>query len=187
MNALDYYRTGLQEFDKRVHAIAEGQWNSSTPCTEWTVRDLVNHVVGENRWVALLMAGKAIADVGNALDGDLLGDDPKRAWDEAREEALSSVEQPDALGRTVHLSYGDTPAETYITEVAVDHAVHAWDLARAIGIDEQIDLDLVEFAKRELEPKITQWREAGVFGDEIEVPEDADVLTRLLAMTGRKA
>jgi uncharacterized protein (TIGR03086 family) len=186
-NALDYYRIGLQEFDKRVHAIADDQWGSSTPCAEWNVHDLVNHVVGENRWLAPLLAGKTIADVGDTLDGDLLGNDPKRAWDEAREEALSSVEQPDALERTVHLSYGDTPADAYINEIATDHAVHAWDLARAIGIDEQIDPDLVEFAYRQLEPKIAQWREAGIFGDEVEVPEDAERLTQLLAMTGRKA
>lgn len=187
MNALDYYRIGLQEFDKRVHAIADDQWSSSTPCTEWNVRDLVNHIVNEDKWVAPLIAGKTIADVGDGLDGDLLGDDPKGAWDDAREEALSAVEQPDALGRTVHLSFGDTAAEAYIAQLAVDHAIHAWDVARATGGDEGIDTDLVEFAYRELEPQVAAWREAGAFADEVEVPGDADRLTQLLAMTGRKA
>lgn len=187
INALDHYRMGLQEFDKRVHAVTDDQWESSTPCTEWNVRDLVNHIVNEDKWVAPLMAGKTIADVGDALDGDLLGDDPKRAWDEARDEALSSVEQPDALDRIVHLSFGDTRAEEYLGQLAADHAIHAWDLARATGGDEGIDPDLVEFTYRELEPQVAAWREAGIFGDEVEVPEGSDRLTRLLAMTGRKA
>lgn len=186
MNALDYYRIGLQEFDKRVHAVTDDQWNSSTPCTEWNVRDLVNHIVNEDRWVVPLMAGKTIADVGDALDGDLLGDEPRRAWDEARDEALATVEEPDALGRTVHLSFGDTPADVYLTQLAVDHAIHAWDLARAIGSDERIDSDLVEFAYLGLEPQVEEWRKAGILADEVKVPEGADRLTQLLAMTGRQ-
>ncbi len=187
MDALDYYRIGLQEFDKRVHAVTGDQWNSSTPCTEWNVRDLVNHIVNEDRWVAPLMVGKTIADVGDSLDGDLLGDDPKRAWDEARDGALSSVEQPDALGRVVHLSFGDTRADVYLVQLAVDHAIHAWDLARATGGDERIDPDLVEFAYLGLEPQVEEWRKAGIFADEVEVPEGADRLTQLLAIAGRKA
>ena len=40
------------------------------------MRDLVNHVVGEDRWTVPLVEGRTIADVGSSLDGDLLGDDP---------------------------------------------------------------------------------------------------------------
>ena len=48
----------------------------ATPCTEWDVRALVNHVLGEIRWAVPLFAGSTIAEVGDRFDGDLLGDDP---------------------------------------------------------------------------------------------------------------
>ena len=73
------FQRAVDEFDKRVQAVLEDQWDGGTPCTEWTVRDLVNHVVNEDRWVKPLIEGKTIDEVGSALDGDLLGDDPKRA------------------------------------------------------------------------------------------------------------
>ena len=60
--------------------IADDQWANPTPDTEWTVRDLVEHLVGEQLWVPLLLGGATIEEVGDRFDGDNLGDDPKTAW-----------------------------------------------------------------------------------------------------------
>ncbi len=73
-----YHRT-VEAWADRVNAVDPGQWDDPTPCRDWTVRDLVNHVVGEDAWTVPLVEGKTIADVGSTLDGDLLGDDPVRA------------------------------------------------------------------------------------------------------------
>ena len=77
--------------------------------------------------------GGARPPAGDRLNGDLLGSDPRRAWNRAVREATDAVAQPGAEDRSVHLSYGDTPATSYIAEVAADLTVHAWDLARGIG------------------------------------------------------
>ena len=63
--------------------------------------------------------------------------------------------------------------------------IHAWDLARGIGGDERLDPELVEFVHALMAPQVEQWRDAGVFAAAVDVPDDADLQTKLLALTGR--
>jgi uncharacterized protein (TIGR03086 family) len=113
------------------------------PLPGWTVRQLVNHLVNEERWTPPLLAGATIEEVGSRFDGDLLGDDPVAAFDGAAAAALAVVRAEGALEGTVHLSFGDHPAREYAMQLAADHLVHAWDLARAIGADQSLDTDAV--------------------------------------------
>ena len=181
------FQRAVDEFDKRVQAISEDQWDGDTPCTEWSVRDLVNHVVNEDRWVKPLIEGKTIAEVGSALDGDLLGDDPKRAWKEAAEESIAAASSEGALTTTCHVSFGDIPGEEYLSQVLSDNVIHSWDLARGVGADDRLDPELVDFTHAYLAPQIEAWRSAGAVGPALEVPDDADAQTKLLAMMGRRA
>lgn len=181
------YRRAMDEFGDLLRKVKDDQWDAATPCTDWTVRDLANHVIGENRWMPPMMAGKTVEEVGSALDGDLLGSDPIAEWDSAAKEAAAAAEEPGAMERTVHLSFGDFPGRFYIGQVLSDHVIHSWDLARAIGADERVDPDLVRFAYDELVPQFELWRQAGAFGDKVDVPEDADLQAKLLGEAGRKA
>jgi uncharacterized protein (TIGR03086 family) len=151
------------------------------------VRDLVNHIVYENVWTPPLMEGQTIEQVGDRFEGDLLGDDPVVAWNKASAAALASVEADGALDRTVHLSYGDVPAGEYIEQLFNDHVIHAWDLARGIEADDELDPELVEVLYAGAQPREEQLRESGMFGDKVEVPDDADTQTKLLALMGRRA
>jgi uncharacterized protein (TIGR03086 family) len=184
-DVVELFRRATDEFDRRVRAVTEDQWTDGTPCTEWDVRTLVNHLVNEDKWVTPLLEGKTIEDVGDSLDGDLLGDDPVGAWEQAKREAVAATQQEGVAERTVHVSFGDISGDDYLSQVATDHVVHAWDLARAIGVDERLDPELVQFAYDVLEPQAEAWRSAGVFKDEVEVPEGADRQAQLLAITGR--
>lgn len=184
---IELYGRAVEEFGARVRAVGEDQWDRPTPCTDWDVRHLVNHLVSESRWAPPLLEGKTIEEVGDRFEGDLLGDDPKAAWEAAAEEAITAVGQEGALGRTVHVSFGDISGEEYVTQLTADHCIHAWDLARAIGGDERLDPEVVDFVYRYLEPRAEGWRKAGAFGPEVEMPLGADPQTRLLAITGRQA
>ncbi len=167
-------------------AIEDDQWGDPTPCTEWDVRDVVNHMVSEERWAPPLLVGKTIEEVGDQFEGDLLGNDPKRAWTEASTEAIRTVEEVDD-DKIVHLSFGDVPAREYLCQLLSDHVIHCWDLARGIGGDERLEPDLVDFTYRYLKPRADHWRTGGVFGARAEVPRGADRQTKLLAITGRQA
>ena len=181
------YGRSVEEFGRRVRAIGQDQWHLPTPDEGWDVRTLVNHLVSEELWAPPLLAGSTIEEVGDRLEGDLLGDDPLAAWEAAAGEAVEAGRAEGVLARTVHVSFGDISAEEYIGQLTADHTIHAWDLARAIGADEQLDPELVEFGFTLLEPQIEAWRAAGAFGAGVEAPPGASRQVQLLALTGREA
>jgi len=183
----DLYRRASDSFGARVHAVRSEQWDLPTPCTEWDVRTLVNHVVGENRWAVPLFGGGTIAEVGDRLDGDLLGADPTAAWDESASGAVSVVDEMGAMERTVHLSFGDFPGSEYAMQLFADLLVHGWDLARATGQDETLDPELVTACAEWFAALAPAYREAGAVASRPTVPDDADPQTLLLAEFGRTA
>jgi len=177
----------LDGFGQRLALVGDGDWTRATPCADWDVRALVNHVVAEVLWAPPLLEGKTIAEVGDRFDGDVLGDDPGAVWASGVDDLVASASEPGAQERTVHLSFGDFPGGEYLGQLTSDLVLHAWDLARALGRDDRIDPALVDFVDGFLTPQVEAWRGAGAFGTTVEVDPGADAQTRLLALTGRDA
>jgi uncharacterized protein (TIGR03086 family) len=185
MDALNLYRRSVETWTARVRALPLDQWDRPTPCSEWNVRELVNHVVNEDLWTAPLMHGSTIAEVGDRFDGDLLGDDPIAAALTAADAAQGAVDEKLPEGGTVQLSFGETPAEEYAMQLTADHAIHAWDLAAATGGDRTLDAELVAdvaawFAERE-----ELYRGAGAIGARGRLSGDPQ--DDLLAAFGRES
>jgi uncharacterized protein (TIGR03086 family) len=187
VSTAEVYRRAIEQFGQRVQEIGDDQWTNPTPCTEWDVRALVNHVVSEDMWVVPLLEGQTIEQVGTRLDGDLLGDDPKGAWKQTHADASNAVGAEGVTERTVSLSRGPTPAGDYLREVAADNVIHTWDLAMGTGGDSKLDPELVTFAYEFFEPQLELWRSFGALGPEVPIPMDADRQTKLLGIVGRKA
>ncbi|MCR8573455.1 TIGR03086 family metal-binding protein [Streptomyces sp. Isolate_219] len=190
MNHDEILRThgeALALFGTRVHAVRNDQWDAPTPRTEWSVRDLVNHLTAEQLWVPRLVRdGAAITDVGSDFDGGVLGDDPAGVWDRAAVAAVAAFSERGALDRPVQLSYGSQRAEAYCTQMMADAVVHTWDLSRAIGAEERLPGHLATAALREMEPYAPGLAASGLFAPAMEPPADADDLTRLLCLLGRR-
>ena len=115
------YRRSVQWWAQQAAAVADDQWKLPTPCSDWSVRDLVNHVVGEDLWTSPLMRGRTIADVGSRLDGDLLGEDPRGAAASAATEAVGVVDETLPAHGTVQLSYGEESMDEYVRQLVADH------------------------------------------------------------------
>lgn len=79
MNVPELHRRASARFGELVYLIKEGQWKGTTPCADWNIRTLANHVVSENLWTPPLFEGRTVDDVGNRFDGDVLGSAPQRA------------------------------------------------------------------------------------------------------------
>jgi uncharacterized protein (TIGR03086 family) len=184
---VELHRRAVEWFGSNVAKIQDDQWGLPTPCEDWDVRALVNHLVSEDLWTAPLMEGRTIAEVGDVYDGDVLGDDPKGAWASASGAALMSTAPEGAMERTVHLSFGDFPASEYAYQLFSDHLIHGWDLARGIGASEVMDPELVAACAVWFEAMEEAYREGGAIAEHVQVPDDADAQTRLLAAFGRKA
>ncbi|WP_232661995.1 TIGR03086 family metal-binding protein [Pseudonocardia sp. TRM90224] len=175
-------------FAARVAEIGD-RWTAPTPLPGWDVRALVNHVVAEELWTPPLIGGSTIAQVGDAFDGDVLGGDvfggdPAAAARAAEAGALAAITAAGALEVTVHLSFGDVPAVEYVMQVAADHLVHSWDLARGLGCDEQLDPAAVAAVLGWFVGVEDAYRAAGLVGPRVEIttgtPQD-----HLLARFGR--
>ena len=179
--------TALRGFATRAEQVVPEDVGRPTPCTDWDVRALLDHVAGELLWMSPMLAGKTIADVGNALDGDHLGSDVRAGWSAAMAAAQDAVVDVTDWSSAVHVSYGDVPAHAYVDEVATDVLVHTWDLARALGADEQLDGELVQLALERVDGQQDALAASGMFGSPVPVADDAPPQARLLAALGRTA
>ena len=185
VDVIDVHRRTGELFRDIVRQVPAGSWDRPTPCTEWNARELVNHVVGEDRWTQPLMAGKTIADVGDALTGDLLGDDPAEAAEAAWAEAAQAAPPAVRDAATVHLSYGDEMAAEYASQLAADHLIHGWDLAVATGGPTALPADLVEAVAGWFAAREELYRGAGIVAARPPLPDGATAQDRLLAGFGR--
>lgn len=185
MGVAEWHRAAVESFVERVEQVRPDDWSRPTPCAGWSVRDLVNHVVSEERWAVPLFAGSTLDEVGDRFDGDLLGDDAAGQARVAGQEAAAAVSAPGALDRTVHLSFGDTPGEEYARQLFADHLIHGWDLAAAIGADRSAAPELVEAVASWYAGNEEAYRSAGVVARRVAVAADADPWERLLAAFGR--
>ena len=177
------YRHTVESWTARVQTVGADQWTAVTPCADWDVRELVNHVVGEDLWTEPLMRGSTVDEVGDRLDGDLLGHDPRTSALDAASQATAVVAETLPTNGKVHLSYGDEDMTEYVAQLAADHLIHGWDLAAATGGDTDLDPELVAevaawFAERE-----DIYRSAGAVGARAAAADDAQ--SQLLAAFGR--
>ena len=178
MDVKSLHRLGVAEFGKRVAQIGDDDWSSPTPCDEWDVRALVNHLVYEHRWAVPLLDGATIAEVGDRFEGDLLGDDPIAAWQDSLAEAQDSVAAV-PVDRPVHLSMGDVPAGVYLGQLGADFALHAWDLARGIGADDRLDPALVTDIWARYADEVDELRASACSASSSTCPTTLDPQTRL--------
>jgi uncharacterized protein (TIGR03086 family) len=184
VDVTEVFATGVAEFATRVHAVA-GRWDVPSVLPGWTVRELVRHVVEEDLWAPPLFSGATIAEMGDRFAGDLLGEDPVAAFDEAAAAAVTAVRAAGAMDATVHLSFGDHPGSEYGMQLAADHLVHAWDLARSLGVDDRLDPAAVAVVADWFGGVQPLYLQAGAIAAPVEVPADADRQAQLIGMTGR--
>jgi uncharacterized protein (TIGR03086 family) len=175
--------------DQVVNGVKPDQLSAPTPCEEWTVKDILNHIAGGATYFAMSAEGEPVSDelMGKLLGGgDNLGDDPKGAWSTAGKRAIAAFNLPGVMEKTVSLPFGDMPGAVALNIAIFDVATHACDLAHATGQSVD-DTDMLEGAlamgKQMDGPAI---RQPGVIGDEQPAPADAPIDKRLLAFAGRK-
>jgi len=182
-------------FDRAVASTADvvkatdvGQLGVPTPCAEWDVRALLNHVIG-----TLWLAEGLLADQtprypmapGGLPPGDLAGDDPAAAYAEASAAALAAAAAGDALTRVHVTPLGEMPGPALAGFTTLDILVHGWDLARATGQPADLDGRLAAHALGFAAQAITADTRAPRIGPAVPVAPDAPVTHRLVAFLGR--
>ncbi|HXP33063.1 MAG TPA: TIGR03086 family metal-binding protein [Acidimicrobiales bacterium] len=173
------YATVADAFTARVAGVAADAWSAPTPCTQWTVRDLVAHVVGTHRRVVATVDGTPPEDVDP--EGDLASQ-----WRAATAEVRAALGDEARASHVVSGMFGEQSFESLVGRlVCSDTLVHTWDLARATGQDELLDPDAVAKAFAFLTPMDEAIRRPGGFGPKIAPPTDADEQNAFLSFCGR--
>jgi uncharacterized protein (TIGR03086 family) len=179
------HEQALAQTRRDMAGIRGDQWDAPTPCDDWNVRELANHVVSGNFWAGELARGKTIDEVGDRLDGDVLGSDPVGAYDESARVADAAFRAPGAMEAPCAVSYGPVPGEVYAGHRFIDLLIHGWDLAKATGQDTSLPPELVESCWAVVEPQRDLLVGSGAFGDHHDIPAGADRQAGLLALLGR--
>lgn len=169
-------------FTDRVLGVRPGGWDAPAPVAGWSARDVVGHLV---TWFPGFLRAGAQVDLPPGPSPD---DDPVGAWLAQRDAAQALLDDPATAGRTLtdpHM--GTLPlAEAVDRFYVADVFMHTWDLARATGQDETLDPDRCRALYEGLLPLDDVLRASGQYGPRVEVPEDADIQTKLLGFIGRR-
>lgn len=185
MEANELFHRSVLRWQEIVQGVGPAQWAAPTPCAEWDVTALVNHVCGEDLWAVPLFEGATIEEVGDRFEGDLLGPAPADAALAAASAADAVVAERLRPGARVHLSYGEEDAGEYAMQLAADHLVHGWDLAVATEQDRRLDPELVAAVAAWFAGREEMYRSGNAVGPR--VPASGDPQAELLAAFGRAA
>ena len=178
----DRYATVANGFTKRLEAVPANRWSSPSPCTDWTAREVVVHVVNTHRRVhASLDKSEPAMITGDVPDSELF-----HAWGEARGAISDALNDDSRAGQTVGGAFGEQPFSQLVGRLlCADTLIHTWDLARAAGLDELLDADAVAKTTEFLTPIDEAIRRPGGFAPKIEPTAGADAQTKLLNFAGR--
>jgi uncharacterized protein (TIGR03086 family) len=187
---LELSRRTLETTVGIVAGIKPDQLGSPTPCSEWDLRALLAHMIGQHYGFAAAARGE-VSDH-TAWDARPVGEDPAAQYAQAVCEVTTAFREEGLLGRRFWLpEIHETrrfPAPTAISFHLLDYVVHGWDAARSIGVAARFDDDLIAAALAVAEqiPEGESRLEPGaLFRPTVRVPEDASPMDRLIAMTDR--
>jgi uncharacterized protein (TIGR03086 family) len=183
VNLLDQLEGAIEQTRPIVHNTTAAQFDLPTPCGDWDVRTLLNHLIGIVKLTAARAADEEI-DL-STLQQDNIGDSPGDAYATAAAAAVAGWRKRGTEG-TVAFFGREAPVEVAFHIVLSDLLVHGWDLAQATGQDvtwnQELAQDRLTVARQMLKPEMR----GNAFGPEVTPPEGADPMTELVAFLGRQ-
>jgi len=182
-NPVELFEKATSGINKIISGIKQDQIDTQTPCSEWKVKDLMEHLIGGASHL-------------NAAMGDAGSDAPSSEGDVAKLAAnyssviadlLQKASNPSALEAQVATPAGEMSAGQFIGILSLDNLVHTWDLAKATGQDTALDPALTEACYGMFVPGLIDMaRPHGAFGPAVSVPDSASTQDKLLGYTGRQ-
>jgi uncharacterized protein (TIGR03086 family) len=174
------YRKVAGQFTERARAVPDGAWDNPAPCDGWVARDVVRHMV---EWMPSFFPAGTGVEFPSAPSVD---EDPVAAWVGVSDTLQTAVDDPDIAAREFDMRAGRFRVDDAVATFCLgDVLVHTWDLARATGLDETLDRGEVHRLFEGMGPIDDLLRQSGHYGPRVDVPDDADEQTKLIAFTGR--
>lgn len=169
-----------------VRNVKPDQYSLPTPCSDWDVRALANHLTFWSAYVSEQAARKQPEPADGVAEGDdfTRGDWPELYMGQL-DKAVAAWSQPGAWTGNTFLATWELPAQEIGGMMLGELVVHGWDLARATGQELACAEDVADAALVLMAGMAEQGRQQGVFGAEVPVPGSAPALHRALGLAGR--
>jgi uncharacterized protein (TIGR03086 family) len=152
-------------------------WGAQSPCTEWDARAVVEHVIGFHEVLVLRPLGAKV---------DRPKDDAPARWRATQKVLIEAIGKPGALDEETDMGGGNMiKLGPLVSTLTTDVLVHTWDLAKAAGVDPQLDGELCELGYERASKSRDQFAKSDMFENEVAVPDGADVCSKLLGIMGR--
>lgn len=174
--------------------IRQDQSENATPCTEWDVRQVMNHVIGGAEVLAGSLEGNIPEGVGGVSPNSSYSDKTDvaslaQAYANESARILAAIRQPGAMEMSTPGGMMTVPQ--FLIAMATDHIIHGWDLARATAQDDTLDPEVVEAAYAMMTAPegaglVDMGRQMGFIGTAVAVSDDARLQDKLVAHMGRK-
>jgi uncharacterized protein (TIGR03086 family) len=171
-----------------IGGVRADELTKPTPCTDWDVKALINHMAGVCTMFTAALTGTQLEPPPREPVDDLLGSDPAGSYAGISQRMLDAWRTPGALERTLAMPLGELPGAVGINIVLGDQLLHTWDLAKALGRPYTMDADLAEATLRMMQQMMRpEFRGPGQgFAEAVPCAEGAPVQERLVAFAGRK-
>jgi uncharacterized protein (TIGR03086 family) len=175
------FTKAMYGFDAVAQRVQPDQWGNDTPCDGWTASDVVAHLCGT------IEALTQMTDTGEVVMPSTpdVGGDPLGYWNQTRDTVLATLDQPGAIHTEGSFWWGPMSIDRLLAFVQWDPLGHSWDLARATGQEAHADDEVAEASIATIEPMADTLRKMNLMGDPVDVPADADAMSRFLGLTGR--
>jgi uncharacterized protein (TIGR03086 family) len=186
MASVDMLQRTLEGASAMVAKVRPDDLNKTTPCTEWDVNALVQHMIDVcQRFGGAITSGASAQRTTSTPQAE---GEPAAAYTDAAARLIDGFRTPGAMECTLKLPFGEMPASVAINVALADQLLHTWDLAKAIGQPYTMDADLAEATLRMMQQMMKpEFRGPGKgFGAEVPCPPDAPIQDRVLAFSGRK-
>jgi uncharacterized protein (TIGR03086 family) len=170
--------------DATVSAVRPSQFGHPTPCTEWTVRQLINHVLTGNLIFVSFATGAPPPD----RTVDYIGDDHVASFRDSLARLSVAFSEPGFLRKLVPTPDGEGTGAVLAEMRCNEFVIHSWDLAKATGQSTDLDHDLAErvLAAMRASSLLARVRgEGGPVGEQRSAPADANPADQLAAFMGR--
>ena len=190
-NPVDLYQQAIARTKEVVAQVKQEQLDDTTPCAEWNVHALINHLIGGAELASAgLLGNLSTLTPGNAQSSyisETSAGKLSQAYQIESVGVLDAAAQPGALGRVIPTPFGDMPMAQFLMGTALDQLVHTWDLAKATGQDVSLSPSVVEAAFPVLTSGFADMgRQGGLVGPEVTVADNASLQEKMIAYMGRQ-
>jgi uncharacterized protein (TIGR03086 family) len=185
MNLHSEMAAAATESARVVGGVRADQFSAATPCTDWDLRALLNHII---LWTAYSAERRARDEqVPEELMNADFAAEPGYAADYSAQldKAVAAWSDPAAWERNLNVMGSPTPAADVAALLIAEMVLHGWDAAKASGQSYTARDDVAEAALNAVEANAELFRKYQGFAEPVQVPASASALDRALAQSGR--